>query len=120
MQPIVAFEAERELNAMIAGRQGERMNWHGEHLSGCVTSTGFGGATMTIGYKLGSSGPEPIAGDEGASFDRSGEAQSSRQVDERTAVYLLSLARELLRRDHGAIAGMIDYAIAEIEGGPEQ
>ncbi len=40
---------------------------------------------------------------------------TSREVDERTAIYLLSLARELLRRDHSAIAGMIDYAIAEIE-----
>ncbi len=42
-------------------------------------------------------------------------APGSREVDERTAIYLLSLARELLRRDHSAIAGMIDYAIAEIE-----
>lgn len=75
---------------------------------------------MTIGYKLGSNGSEPVAGDEASGFERFGEAQSSRQVDERTAVYLLSLARELLRRDHSAIAGMIDYAIAEIEGGPEQ
>lgn len=40
---------------------------------------------------------------------------SSRDVDERTAIYLLSLARELLRRDHSAIASMIDYAIVEIE-----
>lgn len=75
---------------------------------------------MTIGYKLGSNVSETVAGDEAVGFDRAGEAQSSRQVDERTAVYLLSLARELLRRDHSAIAGMIDYAIAEIEGGPEQ
>ncbi|WP_294643446.1 hypothetical protein [uncultured Aureimonas sp.] len=75
---------------------------------------------MTIGYKLGSNGSDTVSGDEAGGFDRAGEAQSSRQVDERTAVYLLSLARELLRRDHSAIAGMIDYAIAEIEGGPEQ
>ena len=44
---------------------------------------------------------------------------SSRDVDERAAIYFLSLARELLRRDHSAIAGMIDYAIAEIELGSD-
>lgn len=47
--------------------------------------------------------------------DRTETGNSSREIDERTAIYLLSLARELLRRDHGAIASMIDYAIAEIE-----
>ncbi|WP_182085188.1 hypothetical protein [Aureimonas sp. ME7] len=37
------------------------------------------------------------------------------RLDERTAIQLLLLANQLLRPRHAAIAGMIDYAIAEIE-----
>ncbi|MBB3935956.1 hypothetical protein [Aureimonas phyllosphaerae] len=106
---------------MIWVRQEESMAGRGEQLSGSIGSVGFEGAAMMIGYKLGANGLEPLSGDATlAGTDPTGETQSSRQVDERTAVYLLSLARELLRRDHSAIAGMIDYAIAEIESGPEQ
>ncbi len=72
---------------------GSRFGWNGELLG----SAGFG--------RDGRGAPDASA--------------PSREVDERTAIYLLSLARELLRRDHSAIAGMIDYAIAEIELGSD-
>ncbi|RIX99205.1 hypothetical protein D3218_15665 [Aureimonas flava] len=71
---------------------------------------------MTTQPRLGTNGQQ--FGAAGTSADAAGVSDansSSREVDERTAIYLLSLARELLRRDHSAIAGMIDYAIAEID-----
>ncbi|WP_061931476.1 hypothetical protein [Aureimonas sp. AU22] len=76
---------------------------------------------MTTEPRLGSNSQTlRAAGTQPDAVDSSDPSQSPRDVDERTAVYLLSLARELLRRDHSAIAGMIDYAIAEIEDGTDE
>ena len=38
-------------------------------------------------------------------------------VDERSALYLLSMAHALLKRDHPAVAAMIDYAMLDIAVG---
>lgn len=73
---------------------------------------------MSTGSRFGWNGELPASAGPGLDGRAMPESKApSREVDERTAIYLLSLARELLRRDHSAIAGMIDYAIAEIEVG---
>lgn len=38
-------------------------------------------------------------------------------VDERSALCLLALARDLLKSDHHAVAAMIDYAMVEVAMG---
>ncbi|MBB3998458.1 hypothetical protein [Aureimonas pseudogalii] len=38
-------------------------------------------------------------------------------VDERSALYLLSMAHALLKRDHPAVAAMIDYAMLDVAVG---
>ncbi|MET0257625.1 MAG: hypothetical protein ABW179_03510 [Methylobacterium sp.] len=39
---------------------------------------------------------------------------TSLSVDERTALCLLSMARDLLKHDHPAVAAMIDYAMLDV------
>lgn len=93
----------------------------GEYLQTGIFSPNSGGAIMTTEPRLSSNSQTlGAAGRQPETMGLSDSSRSAREVDERTAVYLLSLARELLRRDHSAIAGMIDYAIVEIEGGADQ